>query len=796
MEDKNASLKQSYFNLEGDYSNLQQKFYKLEENSSTLQDKIITMEKTEKSLHEEIEKLKQTNQNSNTNLSELKAFKEEQVQNNIVVEKQLSMHTQVTKSLQTRIEKTEEDFSITKKDCSELHERITKLEDNDNAFNTWINDSAIEKRLTACEKFDEEIQIDLKNIKKEAQMNSENIRINTSAIRTNREDIDKFSKLHNGITMEINHLKEKSTETWESMNSFISKHNENIKEMTDLVNVSQSNFSKIDLKFQDLSNLNSNFETKLRTHNENTIKNIEDLFNGQNMLGQKISELVRDVNLRQDEVKTNVSVIREENLHRLQSVADQMKYTNEKLFNLEQAHQDQLQKNTYFENFNSKINKLEEMRQQSEARAKDEVDATLSQNNKMVDQLARDFGSRFEKLEILLKQEQSALDKVSEGMNAEIMLVKGDNLKLNNKFEEVANNNRKLFNDFDANLNSKFKKFEEIHNSEFERLDTQIQESTFIQAEKVSQFENLESKLVILEKDYLKAIDETENKVNDFGKKAEILQKENKLLEDQLNLTKESISAMQTTFEKSLVSNHATLEGKFKELEEETKLNTKSLVEIEPMAKAIDGKFDGFKQQIIIENNRHFESIKSEVSSTMMKVTERNNTVEKHFETIKDNSGKIKEELQSILKQDQIEQLEKIKNIQEETDKAIKSSDLLISTVVEKIQTLEASDKTNKQSVLNLEALIGDSNSKLSNLESADLYLQESYRILTDKSTTIEKDLKQMEQTVKKTISEQRIEMESRLKLDNGHLMEEVNNLRSSINGNTNKISGKLSIFD
>ena len=47
-------------------------------------------------------------------------------------------------------------------------------------------------------------------------------------------------------------------------------------------------------------------------------------------------------------------------------------------------------------------------------------------------------------------------------------------------------------------------------------------------------------------------------------------------------------------------------------------LNTKSLVEIEPMAKAIDGKFDGFKQQIIIENNRHFESIKSEVSSTMM----------------------------------------------------------------------------------------------------------------------------------------------------------------------------------
>merc|ERR1712126_155359 len=42
----------------------------------------------------------------------------------------------------------------------------------------------------------------------------------------------------------------------------------------------------------------------------------------------------------------------------------------------------------------------------------------------------------------------------------------------------------------------------------------------------------------------------------------------------------------------------------------------------------------------------------------------------------------------------------------------------------------------------------------------------------------------------KKTISEQRTEMESRLKLDNGHLLEEMNNLMSSINGNANRISG------
>ena len=51
----------------------------------------------------------------------------------------------------------------------------------------------------------------------------------------------------------------------------------------------------------------------------------------------------------------------------------------------------------------------------------------------------------------------------------------------------------------------------------------------------------------------------------------------------------------------------------------------------------------------------------------------------------------------------------KILNIQEETDKALKSTDLMISTVVEKIENLESADKTHKQKELNLESLIEDS---------------------------------------------------------------------------------------
>ena len=668
MEEKNTSLTKSYFNLEGDYSNLQQKFYKLEENSSVLQESIVTLEKNEKLLNEEVDKLKKNSLNFSDNISEIIAFKDKQVQNNQILEEQLSLHTQVSNALQTKVE---------------------KLEERDTAVESWIKDSDISKRLDNLESEKQQTQAKIQQLENNTNDNSKQIERNSSAIMVNKNQIEKLSDV---ITKEITKMNGTAAETRDHMNSFIAKHNENIQEINDLINVSQSNFSTIDMKIQTTN--------------------------------------------------TNLSIIREENMHKLQLVEDQMKNTNEKIFQLEAANQIQLQKNTYFENLNTKVTKIEEMRQQSEARSRDEVDATISQSNKMVEKLSNDFGTKIDKLEVMLKHEQNALNKYSEGMNQELKSVKDENLQvLRSQFEEISNTNRKLFNDFDQSINSKFRKYEEIHTSELERIENQIQESTFIQAEKVSQNEA-------------------------------------------------SLKSLKDSFEKSLLSQQETLEGKVKKLEEETKLNTKSLVEIEPITKSIDTKMDGLKQQIIIENNRHFESIKSEVSTTMMKVTEKNNTVEKHFETFKDNSGKIKEELEAILKGDQIEQMEKLKIIQEETDKALKSSDLLISTVVEKIQNLEQFEKLHNQKTSSMEGVLKETNSKLSNLESADLFLQESHRILTEKSSNIEKEMKQMEQTLIKKFDDQNQLFDNRLKNDINLMQQGTNDLVGSINATNNKLAG------
>ena len=781
MEDKNAALKESYFNLEGDYSNLQQKFYKLEENSSFLQEKVITMEKTEKSLTEEIERLKQAEKKSGTNFTELIAFREQQLKSNEVVEEQLNLHTQVSKTLQSKVERNEQETSTIVIDCQEMNKRILKLEDNDTAFESWMNESDISHRMSTLEKNDQDLQNRLTKFENDSDLLTQKIEINSTAIRDNRSEVDKFAKLHNTIVSEINTMKETSVETRDHMNTFISKHNETIKDINDLMNVSQSNFTTVDVKIQDLNNKLGGFDSRLQNQNENSLKHIEDLFGGQNDLGQKLFILQRAFDGTQEQVKTNLSVIREENIHRLQMVDEQMKNTNEKLFSLEAAHQQQLQKNSYFENMNLKMNKLEEMRQQSEAKARDEVDATISQNNKVVNQLANDFGDKFVRLEEMLRQEQNELNKYSESVNTELKAVKGDSQQLISKIEDVAGLNRKMLNDFDQNLNSKFRKYEEIHTSELERIEQQLQESTFIQAEKVGQLDNLETKVIQLEKEMLRKNESNEEDKKSLGNQISTVQKE----------TENSFKSIQSSFENTLVKYQGSLEDKVKTIQEETQLNTKSLVEIEPMAKSIESRVDGMKQQIIIENNKHFESFRSEVSSTMMKVTERNNTVEKHFETMKDNSEKIKNDLQEVLKHDLENQMMKILNIQEETDKALKSTDLMISTVVEKIENLESADKAHKQKELNLESLIEDTKSKLSELESADLFLQEAHRNLTEKSASVEKEMKLLEKNILRDSEEQKTHFDNKLKNEVNLLQEGNSSLISSLSSTNNKLSGR-----
>jgi len=72
-----------------------------------------------------------------------------------------------------------------------------------------------------------------------------------------------------------------------------------------------------------------------------------------------------------------------------------------------------------------------------------------------------------------------------------------------------------------------------------------------------------------------------------------------------------------------------------------------------------------------------------------------------------------------------------------------------MQSMISQANTLLINDATHLERIFNLESEVSEINGKLSNLENADLYLQEAHRVLTERTTLIEKYSKYIEEKVK-----------------------------------------------
>merc|ERR1712106_690789 len=204
---------------------------------------------------------------------------------------------------------------------------------------------------------------------------------------------------------------------------------------------------------------------------------------------------------------------------------------------------------------------------------------------------------------------------------------------------------------------------------------------------------------------------------------------------------------------------------------------------------------------ILVENTHRIESFRSEVSTSLVSVSEKNESVEKHIQVFKDTSDKIKSDIQAIISKEQEIQQSKLSDIIKESDlvtndfrlkmdqqlstmadnyigqqEKLQTSESNISSLVERIQDLENSDSKQNERLSKLEDQGDNLEAKLSSLESADLFLQEAHRMHTEKALDIEKECKRMEQTFVQFYKEQRQEIDTKIKVDIGNLQLEKKN--------------------
>jgi chromosome segregation ATPase len=122
----------------------------------------------------------------------------------------------------------------------------------------------------------------------------------------------------------------------------------------------------------------------------------------------------------------------------------------------------------------------------------------------------------------------------------------------------------------------------------------------------------------------------------------------------------------------------------------------------------------------------------------------------------------------------------KIKDIIESNSKQSSSIELattFVNSSQEIFNTLTMGNAQQEERIKELEAQFQVLDKKLESLESADLFLQEAHRMLTDKTTHVESESRKMEDKLSSQLRDQQEEINTKLKVQVASLLKDVNDL-------------------
>ena len=165
-------------------------------------------------------------------------------------------------------------------------------------------------------------------------------------------------------------------------------------------------------------------------------------------------------------------------------------------------------------------------------------------------------------------------------------------------------------------------------------------------------------------------------------------------------------------------------------------------------------KYEKLEMKIeqILEDNKKLNNAVSSLSSTnhvlereILELKGKMKTLEKQSSISETTPTQLKESCSEDDESSYPDVPDKINVLEEDIAKVNGKMQSMISQA----NTLLINDATHLERIFNLESQVSEINGKLSNLENADLYLQEAHRVLTERTSLIEKYSKYIEEKVK-----------------------------------------------
>merc|ERR1712180_99152 len=162
-------------------------------------------------------------------------------------------------------------------------------------------------------------------------------------------------------------------------------------------------------------------------------KKVSDIDNMENSLDASIKTLNNKITTRIEELckfnvdmKNQISVHESSQERRLEVLGDLQAEQADKIKALEEASMQHFERATYFDSLNTRVNQLDEMRQQSEAKARDEVDATVSRNNTIVNEFRTDIENQIQNISFHINDEQRKTVEENAKLKSDIAVLKED----------------------------------------------------------------------------------------------------------------------------------------------------------------------------------------------------------------------------------------------------------------------------------------------------------------------------------------------------------------------------------
>jgi len=425
----------------------------------------------------------------------------------------------------------------------------------------------------------------------------------------------------------------------------------------------------------------------------------------------------------EDSFITKLNIIEEENRNNV-----------EKIVAMQEVAMIQAEKSKYVESLTSRVNQIDEMRQQSESKAKEDFDNTVSKNAKEIQELKLNLEQTMIQIEHYMKEENTAIKSENSIISKQVQVLRDDASKQNQQLIQFLREKAELESKLEENireseslrkkgdsLRDTLANYEDIVDKKINQIQEESKVSSKLLTDIVPKMNSFDKTIISIEDRSREQISEMKielsnetktilellrkevdgalvinmEKIIEFEKDVQNLRKDNELSfsdHDTKIMTLLSATEEHSSFFEKVTSNISTIESKMTTYDQRQKAITENLlITSEAQLNEIRNKFDSRIAELIKRTDDHSDMFDQTEVKIVHMYDQSNKLEEDMFHTQRDvdelkKQGGNERELVVLKIKEQKETLESFFRSLEQKVESIETTQIKESSRVEIIE--------------------------------------------------------------------------------------------------------------